>query len=171
MATPHVAGCVALLMAAQPDPVSDIIQVLKETALHPDGKSRRPDNRWGHGLIQPVEALKARSSALTIPGGPTWQPPANRSATRSTPSSRLACNRALPTDLPIDRSALQTDAGAAGSKLPPTRAGTQGGRRSAKAAAQSALKVVDEVLEQSGERRLSDAPDALGSIRVEVTPD
>ncbi len=64
MATPHVAGCVALLMAAQPEtPVSDIIQVLKETALHPDGKSRRPDNRWGHGLIQPVEALKALSSA------------------------------------------------------------------------------------------------------------
>jgi serine protease AprX len=60
MATPHVAGCVALLMAAQPEaPVSDIIQVLKETALHPDGKNRRPDNRWGHGLIRPLEALKA----------------------------------------------------------------------------------------------------------------
>lgn len=43
MATPHVAGCVALLMAAQPEtPVSDIIQVLKETALHPDGKSPGP---------------------------------------------------------------------------------------------------------------------------------
>ncbi|MBV8310471.1 MAG: hypothetical protein JO344_08820 [Planctomycetaceae bacterium] len=41
MATPHVAGCVALLMAAQPEaPVSDIIQVLKETALH---RSRTKD--------------------------------------------------------------------------------------------------------------------------------
>ena len=38
MATPHVAGCLALLMAAQPEaPVSDIIQVLKQTALHPEG--------------------------------------------------------------------------------------------------------------------------------------
>ena len=60
MATPHVAGVAALLMAARPDaPVTDIINALKETAKHPDGKDRRPDNRWGYGLIQPVEALKA----------------------------------------------------------------------------------------------------------------
>ncbi|NEP62259.1 MAG: S8 family serine peptidase, partial [Symploca sp. SIO2G7] len=60
MATPHVAGVAALLMAAKPTaPVIDIIEVLKETANHPDGKNLRPDNRWGHGLIQPVEALKA----------------------------------------------------------------------------------------------------------------
>ncbi|RAM52507.1 MAG: peptidase S8 and S53 subtilisin kexin sedolisin [Hapalosiphonaceae cyanobacterium JJU2] len=60
MATPHVAGVAALLMAAKPTaPVTDIIKVLKETATHPDGKDLRPCNRWGHGLIQPVEALKA----------------------------------------------------------------------------------------------------------------
>jgi len=62
MATPHVAGVAALLMAAKPTaPVSDIVQVLKETAKHPDGKNLRPCNRWGHGLINPVEALKALS--------------------------------------------------------------------------------------------------------------
>ncbi len=62
MAAPHVAGVAALLMAAKPEaPVVDIIQVLKETAKHPKGKSLRPDNRWGYGLIQPVEALKALS--------------------------------------------------------------------------------------------------------------
>lgn len=38
--------------------VSDIISVLKETAQHPEGAMRRPDNRWGYGLIQPAEALK-----------------------------------------------------------------------------------------------------------------
>ena len=60
MATPHVAGVAALLMAAKPEvPVSDIITVLKETAKHPGGEQRRPDNRWGHGLIRPVEALRA----------------------------------------------------------------------------------------------------------------
>lgn len=60
MATPHVAGVAALLMAAKPTaPVTDIIKVLKETASHPDGKDLRPCNRWGHGLIQPIEALKA----------------------------------------------------------------------------------------------------------------
>jgi subtilisin family serine protease len=60
MATPHVAGVAALLMAAKPTaPVTEIIQALKETAHHPDGKDLRPCNRWGHGLIQPIEALKA----------------------------------------------------------------------------------------------------------------
>jgi len=60
MATPHVAGVAALLMAAKPDaPVTDIISVLKETARHPGGAKRRPDNRWGYGLIQPIEALKS----------------------------------------------------------------------------------------------------------------
>lgn len=60
MATPHVAGVAALLMAAHPTaPVTDIIKVLKETAHHPDGNDLRPCNRWGHGFIQPVEALKA----------------------------------------------------------------------------------------------------------------
>jgi subtilisin family serine protease len=60
MAAPHVAGVAALLMAAKPEaPVADIVQVLKETAEHPRGDRYRPDNRWGYGLIQPVEALKA----------------------------------------------------------------------------------------------------------------
>jgi len=62
MATPHVAGVAALLMAAEPAAsATQIIQVLKDTAKHPLGTDRRPDNRWGYGLIQPVEALKALS--------------------------------------------------------------------------------------------------------------
>ena len=60
MATPHVAGVAALLMAAKPEAqISDIVGVLRETAKHPDGMERRPDNRWGYGLIRPTEALKA----------------------------------------------------------------------------------------------------------------
>ena len=60
MASPHVAGVAALLMGAKPDaPVRSIIEALKSTAKHPKGNHFRPDNRWGFGLIQPVEALKA----------------------------------------------------------------------------------------------------------------
>lgn len=60
MATPHVAGIAALLMAANPTAsVMDIIKALKETSKHPGGLNRRPDNRWGWGLIQPNEALLA----------------------------------------------------------------------------------------------------------------
>lgn len=60
MATPHVAGVAALLMAAHPTaPATDIIEALKTTASHPDGNNLRPCNRWGYGLIQPVEALKS----------------------------------------------------------------------------------------------------------------
>ncbi|MCH8311309.1 MAG: S8 family serine peptidase, partial [Chloroflexi bacterium] len=63
MATPHVAGVAALLMASEPNaPIADIMSVLRETANHPDGMDRRPDNRWGYGVIQPAEALAALKS-------------------------------------------------------------------------------------------------------------
>ncbi len=59
MAAPHVAGVAALLMAAKPTaPVTAIAQALRDTARHPDGPKHRPDNRWGYGMIQPLEALK-----------------------------------------------------------------------------------------------------------------
>jgi subtilisin family serine protease len=63
MATPHVAGVPALLLAAEPEgPLQRIVEVMQETAKHPGGNKLRPDNRWGFGMIQPVEALKALKS-------------------------------------------------------------------------------------------------------------
>jgi subtilisin family serine protease len=62
MATPHVAGVAALLMAAKPQAeVPQIINALKDTAWHPAGTGGRPDNRWGFGMIRPLEAIKALS--------------------------------------------------------------------------------------------------------------
>jgi serine protease AprX len=60
MATPHVAGCAALLMAAKPEaPLAEVIRALKETAVHPKGANFRPDNRWRFGLVRPADALAA----------------------------------------------------------------------------------------------------------------
>lgn len=60
MATPHAAGVAALLMSAKPQaPVTEIIEALKQTAKHPLGVDARPDNRWGYGMIRPLEALHA----------------------------------------------------------------------------------------------------------------
>lgn len=59
MATPHVTGVAALLMGAKPQaPVAAVMEALKETAKHPGGDSLRPDNRWGYGMVQPLEALE-----------------------------------------------------------------------------------------------------------------
>jgi len=33
--------------------------VRRESSQQPDGPAARPDNRWGYGLIQPIEALRA----------------------------------------------------------------------------------------------------------------
>ncbi len=60
MAAPHTAGVAALLMAAHPEAtVYQVMAALRDTARHPKGTARRPDNRWGYGLIQPVAALAA----------------------------------------------------------------------------------------------------------------
>lgn len=60
MAAPHVAGVVAILMAAcKEKSVTEIFDALRETAKHPSGKTRRPDNRWGYGEIEPIAALEA----------------------------------------------------------------------------------------------------------------
>ncbi|QTA83776.1 Peptidase S8/S53 domain-containing protein [Desulfonema limicola] len=62
MAAPHVSGVAALLMSAYPGArAKEIMEVLKQTAVHPDGNKKRPDNRWGYGMINPAAACKALS--------------------------------------------------------------------------------------------------------------
>ncbi len=57
MAAPHVAGALALLMAAFPKTSAEtIVDALTMTAAHPNGTAR-PDNRWGHGAARPLAAL------------------------------------------------------------------------------------------------------------------
>ena len=60
MATPHVSGVASILMAAKPTAsIENIIEALKDTADHPNGKDLRPDNRWGYGTINPINAYQA----------------------------------------------------------------------------------------------------------------
>lgn len=59
MAAPHVAGVAAVLKSAHPEATAtEIIKALLDTASHPKG-DRRPDNRWGHGIIDPIAAFHA----------------------------------------------------------------------------------------------------------------
>jgi hypothetical protein len=65
---------------------------------------------------------------------------------------------------------LDTGSGKGGRRLP-SRDRRRAAVTAVKQSAQLALKTVDEVLERIGGRRLSTTPDALDSIRVEVTPE
>jgi hypothetical protein len=50
-------------MSAFPNvPATKIMEAIKETAQHPGGDTQRPDNRWGHGMVRPVEAMAALAS-------------------------------------------------------------------------------------------------------------
>jgi hypothetical protein len=75
-----------------------------------------------------------------------------------------------PPDKPFRSIVLLETGGVAAGQKRPSRTERKATVKAVKQTAQSALKVVDELLERLGGRRLSSGPDALGSIRVEVTP-
>jgi subtilisin family serine protease len=65
MATPHVAGVIALLLQANPDAsVEDIERVLQETAV--DLGSEGLDNDYGHGRVDAYEAVKKFAKIGTL---------------------------------------------------------------------------------------------------------
>jgi serine protease AprX len=50
-------------MESDPEaPIPDVIEVMKETAHHPGGAELRPDNRWGFGMLDPLEAIRVLHS-------------------------------------------------------------------------------------------------------------
>ncbi len=59
MAAPHVAAAAAVLMSARSGAAaSQIADTLRSTARHPSGAQQRPDNRWGWGEVNPLQALR-----------------------------------------------------------------------------------------------------------------
>jgi len=64
MATPHVSGVVALLMSEKPMArATEIVKAIKDTAKHPNGADAPPDNRWGHGVVDPSRSRSCSCSA------------------------------------------------------------------------------------------------------------
>ena len=58
MATPHLAGAIALLRQASPNStVEEIMDAIYKTCHHPDGLGSH-DHRFGRGFFRPVEALQ-----------------------------------------------------------------------------------------------------------------
>ncbi len=98
--------------------------------------------------------------------------PAARKPQRDKISAEFAARLAQgPADRPCRSIVLlQTNPPPAGPKRP-GKDERKAAFEAVRSSAQSALQVVDKVLERIGGRRLSDSPDALGSIRVEVKPE
>lgn len=60
MATPHVAGALALMMCANPSLESVVAKaVIKSTAYHAAGETTWPNNNYGWGRIDALNAVKA----------------------------------------------------------------------------------------------------------------
>ena len=55
MATPHVAGIVALLLQAKPDATA--VEIQKALLDSSDPIQSEPPLRWGRGKVRPLEAL------------------------------------------------------------------------------------------------------------------
>jgi subtilisin family serine protease len=67
MATPHVAGAVALLESATDRDltIEEIDEALKQTARKPSDAPAEPDTRYGHGIIDVVAAMEHLSENET----------------------------------------------------------------------------------------------------------
>lgn len=82
MATPHVAGTVAMLAEEEPGMTpAEVKDRLTSTTTAPDNASDLPNNDWGHGLLDASSALGLNSStsqptqAATDAGEPRDGPP------------------------------------------------------------------------------------------------
>ncbi len=69
MATPHVAGAVALIRSARAGlSVDEIVEALESTAWHPNGPGAAPDPRYGHGRIDVHQAIASVIGASGVSG-------------------------------------------------------------------------------------------------------
>lgn len=73
MASPHVAGSVALLLSAKPDlDVGGIKEYMETTAIHGDGPDSLPGPRYGEGIIDILSAITAATDGNVVEGTVTY---------------------------------------------------------------------------------------------------
>lgn len=92
MATPHVAGVAALVSAISP--ASDVTSVLLRTARDLGLAGR--DNRYGHGRIDPVAALRAVCTSGSCPYRPDPRLSRRKQTLQRVPAVRVGQRRRLP---------------------------------------------------------------------------
>jgi hypothetical protein len=72
MASPHVAGVVALMLEINPDlTYEEVLDILRETARTDSFTGSVPNNRFGMGKVDAYEAVKKTIEIYGIPGGPS----------------------------------------------------------------------------------------------------
>lgn len=73
MASPHVAGAIALLLSVEPDlAIEEIKEYVETTAVHGDGPDATPDSRYGAGIINTLSAVTAASGGNVVEGTVTY---------------------------------------------------------------------------------------------------
>lgn len=71
MASPHVAGAVALAISANPDlrgQVGELQDIFERTAVHGDGPDALPGIRYGEGIIDTLSGITSATDSNTIEG-------------------------------------------------------------------------------------------------------
>lgn len=66
MATPHVAGAIALLMSAAGETLTpdEIDNALRNSSWKPDGEATTPDTRYGHGIVDATALAEEYNGSL-----------------------------------------------------------------------------------------------------------
>lgn len=103
MATPVVAGAIALWLEAKPDLTPDeVAEVLRKTARHPEALPDYPNNAYGYGEIDVYRGLLTLLGVDAIDGVEHFAPSKVSVVAKSSTLLQLCFNQKLSSDLKIE---------------------------------------------------------------------